>query len=150
MSRKKKILTLSIIVLVSVVLIYMFQERPCKPFEKPTSLPEKTYWFGDCDGGNWIELVNTDKQRKIIRFKIYRDYDGVLQMDANFKLGSCSFNDINRSNWKEKIVGYINETISLKGDKNCFLKPVYPAFGGEEWEILRTKNDNVPDGKGAD
>ena len=142
MIRKNLILRLAVFITAMSFMLIISCKNSCPPPEKPKSLTENTVWFGDCDGGNWIELVNVDKEAKLIRFKIYRDYDGTLEMDADFNLGNCDFNDINKSNWTEKIVGYINETISLKGDKDCFLKPVYPAYGGDEWETKKNKENN--------
>lgn len=144
MINKKRILGLTVFIAVaSLVLIVKFYNAPCLPPDKPSSLSENVKWFGDCDGGNWIELININKQEEIIRLKIYRDYDGTLEMDANFKIDGCEFNYVNESNWSEKMVGYLNESILLIGIKDCFLKPVYPAFGGEEWELIKEKG-NVP------
>lgn len=138
MIRKIVLVIFSLIVLLTIFNMWFFNQ-PCVNPEKPIKLSQKAKWFGGCDGGNWIELIKINEQEELIRFKIYRDYDGALEMDANFKINDCDFKTINNNNWSDYIVGYMNETITLKGEKNCYLKLVYPAFGGEDWEIIKEK-----------
>lgn len=106
MNKKIKNRLAALFAAMSITLIFICRNEYLPP-EKPKVLSENTVWFGDCDGGNWIQLVNINREEKLIRLKIYRDYDGILEMDANFKLGVCDFNDINESNWKEKLLAIL-------------------------------------------
>jgi hypothetical protein len=141
MNKKNKIILLSALLLAVVVIIFLTQKQPCSPPEKPETLAENALWFGDCDGGNWIELVSANYNKKTFRFRIYRDYDGVLEMDTNFELLNCDEINIDENNWSEMIVGYLNESISVKAEQDCTLRPIYPAYSGEEWEIIKEKRN---------
>jgi hypothetical protein len=146
----KKILIAFIgLILLAGVLIYLFRNelfyQPCSPAEKPHNVPSGAIWKGGCDGGNWIELISIDGEK--YRFRIYRDWDGVLQMDADFILVDCNGIALNSSNWRSYIGAYLNEAISIHNQSNedqnqhCVLKPVYPAYAGEEWEIIKEKGE---------
>lgn len=93
--------------------------------KRPPEVPISAVWSGGCDGGNWVEYVSTDLDG-LHRFKIYRDYDGFLQVDAKFKADSCSTeNDFSNTL-------YINGNIIVdKGAKsNCVLKPLEKPGAG--------------------
>lgn len=115
--------------------------RPCDPPERPTGLPLTAKWFGGCDGGNWIELVSTTENK--YRLKVYRDWDGVLNMDADFVPENCGQLNLDDKNWDQIISYYTQDDsgtfITIKNYNDCRLKAVYPAYGGEDWEALQEK-----------
>jgi hypothetical protein len=120
---------------------YLFKS-PCDPPRKLDSVPEKASWFGGCDGGNWIELINVKEDK--YRFKVYRDWDGELSIDADFVVKNCNNLALNENNWKERLA-YYNEgeeasvRIVLKGGDNCYLESIIPAYGGEDWKVIKEK-----------
>lgn len=132
---KKKLLIVGIgvvSIVVFVLLKYIFSNQPCLPPEKPSSVPNAAVWKGGCDGGNWIELVSINRDR--VRFKIYRDWNGDLILDADFEYKGCDSFILTESNWVTHIAYFGNaleiyET-SHPGNR-CRLVPIHPAYGGE-------------------
>lgn len=118
--------------------------NPCLPPVRPVTVPKDAIWSGDCDGGNWIELVEIKNNR--YRFRIYQDYNGVLLMDANFK-SNCNKCSIDMYNWKNLVCCYSlsnsDSTYRLELKKNegtgedCYLESVYPAYAGEDWTLIQ-------------
>lgn len=129
--------------LLTVILAFGACNTSCPPPEKPLSVPAEAIWCGGCDGGNWIQLVSVQDTTSY-RFKVFRDWDGALQIDAIFK--SEKMNDLlTLNNWQEKISHYNGHPsvdslvcIYLSKDTN-YLTVQYPAFGGEEWVIIKEK-----------
>lgn len=126
-----------------VILSKWFFSSPYTPPEKPARVPESAKWFGDRDGGTWIELVNVEEEK--FRFRIYRDWDGELLMDAGFT-GKGRLSGLSGDNWHEKIVYYEYSAsldqfiIKLKDqpdDQSDYLIPVFPAYGGSDWEKIK-------------
>lgn len=116
--------------------------RPCTPPEKPNSVPGQAIWKGDCDGGNWIVLSEVKGEQ--YRFQVYRGYDGVLEMDADFELAECTNANLSNENWQEAISHYWNDTdssvhIELVNNADCRLTAIYPAYGGDDWQIIKDK-----------
>lgn len=138
----KKALIIGLVVLIVIVGLWFFLRQasqwPCDPPEKPNNVPKAAIWKGGCDGGSWIELVSVSSSK--YRFRIYRDWDGTLELDADFEPVSCAEINLSESNWEQSITGYLNEKINLK-DTPCYLKIIYPAYGGSQWEIIREKKD---------
>jgi len=133
------------IILIAIAVISLFglagikwlewgSKQSCPPPRKPSSVPVRAIWKGGCDGGNWIELVSIKNEK--YRFKIYRDYDGHMILEADFKLKDCRNASFNESNWQDYITVYINESIEIIQidgiDKKCKLVPIFPAYGGDE------------------
>ena len=122
-------------------------KQPCSSPPKPNNLSDTVMWSGDCDGGNWIELV--DIKDNVYRFRIYQDYDGVLLMDADFMLKNCNNKVIDMENWQTRVCCYSNSMDSLVrlgikniGNEDCnngYLESIYPAYGGVDWEIIQEK-----------
>ncbi len=81
----------------------------CDPPQKPNKVPNSAVWKGGCDGGNWIELVSVEKEK--IRFRIYRDWNGKLILDADFEYKGCTEFRLTKSNWIKCIAGFINGNI---------------------------------------
>lgn len=129
---KKKILIIILIVFssfVGVVLLYNFLfDRPCSEWIKPESVPSSAIWKGGCDGGNWIELVELKKDT--IRFRVYRDWDGELILDSDFKYSNCNNFRLTESNWNEYIA-YFGNTLEIYENSNmgkCRLLRINPSY----------------------
>lgn len=144
--KMKKIL-LILLVIVSLFIFYKyFLYRPCDEWEKPESVPESAIWNGGCDGGEWIELVEIKEGK--YRFRIYQDWNGELKMDANFEFKDDKTN-LTHLNWKDIICCYSQSLDSLvtltvvktvKNEKKYYrLQSTYPAYGGNDWEIIKEK-----------
>lgn len=143
-----KILLIGLVVLVALgfagykYLNWSFNQ-PCDPPNRPSSVPQNAIWAGGCDGGNWIELISVDDEK--YRFRIYRDWDGELNMDADFIPTECDPVDLNKDNWQDRVAYYAQRSdssvaIILKGtNKTCSLTSVYPAYGGDDWEVIKEK-----------
>lgn len=132
MNKKRLFGILMFGVLGFVLFKYIFIKRPCLPPEKPIIVPKAAVWKGDCDGGSWIELVSIGKDK--VRFRIYRDWNGDLILDADFEYQDCNTFYLTESNWAKYIAYfgnalevYDNSTIQSK----CKLVPVYPAYKEE-------------------
>ncbi len=135
---------LGILLILSYYYINWSFNQPCPPPKKPTSVPKKAVWKGGCDGGHWVEWIGVKKRG--YRFKIYRDWDGHLTLDTDFKLEECSGIEITQENWKDYVTGFSGETLEIKNlsqskDWKCRLVPVYPAYGGDQWEIIKEKKE---------
>lgn len=105
----------------------------CDPPEKPRSVPEKAVWKGDCDGGSWIELVSIKKEKA--RFRIYRDWNGDLILDADFQYKDCDTFRLTKTNWI-KHIAYFESTLEIYESSNegfrCHLSPIYPVYNEED------------------
>jgi hypothetical protein len=108
----------------------------CDPPEKPANVPVTAEWKGGCDGGTWVELVEMKADE--IRFRIYRDWNGDLLLDANFVYENCNDLQLTESNWSEHIAGYGNVlhiySKYQSNDSYCQLVPVFPAYYEEKFE----------------
>jgi len=136
-----------VIVLIILVVAYYIIELglryPSLPPERPTNVPQNAHWFGGADGGYWLEFVGRTNEK--YRFKIYHGSSGVLELDADFVISdSCSNISFDNKNFAEKIYNVLEDEITLKSKRNgkfCYLKPLYPAYGGRIWEILKQKQN---------
>lgn len=143
---KKWIFIFLAFAVVGIVFYKWFFNQPCVPPDKPSTVPASAIWSGGCDGGEWIDLVSvTDKK---YRFRIYRDWNGDLMMDADFKFDGKAF-DLNERNWTDKVCCYTQslesevllKVVSDNQDTKTHyqLKSVYPAYGGDDWEVIKEK-----------
>jgi hypothetical protein len=102
----------------------------CDPPAKPPKVPASAIWKGDCDGGDWVELV--DIKKDTVRFRIYRDWNGELILDADFIYENCNSLRLTQSNWNEYIAYFGNalEIYSKSQSDNslCRLVPIFPAY----------------------
>ncbi len=109
-------------------------------------MPANAIWRGGCDGGHWIELVSV--KEPLYRFRVYRMWDGTLEMDANYHFVEGK-TVLSQQNWQE-IIGYYYDrpdsltsisVITIENDEKVFysLHSIYPAFGGDDWEIIKEK-----------
>ncbi len=103
----------------------------CPPPRKPSRIPEGAVWKGDCNGGNWVELVAIRDKR--MRFRIYEARRGKLLLDADFEHRDCHGWRLTESNWAEHVVSFgyalelTHEPDAAPGSR-CRLEPVYPAY----------------------
>lgn len=124
-----------IIAVVSIILfiVWLFN-RPCGEWKKPANVPVSAIWAGGCDGGNWVELVEI--RADTIRFRIYHDWSGNLELDADFICENCNV-QLTKANWNEYITHFDGTKIYTKIQSNssyCRLVPVFPAYYGEKIE----------------
>mgnify|MGYP003397026518 CR=1 FL=1 len=100
--------------------------------EKPTNIPQSAVWSGECETGNWINLVEIHDGK--YRFMLY-GCDGALVLDADFVVkGEPNYRQIiNEDNWQDKILTYKVDAdfVNIKGGE---LELVLPAYGGEYWD----------------
>jgi hypothetical protein len=129
---KKWIIVLVVSIILGYIFVNWFFNQPCKPPEKPKNIPSVAIWKGGCDGGNWIELVSTEKDKA--RFKIYRDWNGELLLDADFKYQECYNINLTKVNWVDCVGDFINGIIGIKCDDKaeCRLEPNYPVYYEEK------------------
>lgn len=135
-----------VLMLIVVGLDYFFVHWECEEPQRVGQVPASALWIGGCDGGYWIDFVGQKDDR--CRFRIYQDWSGDLRMDADFVgeengLPIC----LTEENWKEHFVDYIQKDtfsyvlIKAHDGAKCELKISYPAYGGDEWEVLKEKYD---------
>lgn len=114
---------------------------PCKEPERPLGIPKEAIWNGSCDGGYWIHLVGIEENK--YRFKIFVDYDSTVLMDADFVASDkCLGFDMPKDKSILKKVSVVEPEkilIKLGEGKFCSLNPIYPAYGGYTWEIIKKK-----------
>lgn len=120
------------------------ERLPCPQPERPTGVPYQAVWKGGCDGGLWIQLLETKENK--FRFKIYHDFNGELLLDADFILENCDDFILSETNWKEYITWYSGQFIGIKNlvdSKNwkCKLRPIFPAYAGKDWEIMKENKE---------
>ncbi len=149
---KKIFWIISAIIIVVVLVLLNFEwifYRPCPPPEMPKDVPGNAVWKGACDGGIWMELVSLDSE--IVRFRIYRDWDGELILDADFKYEDCKNFHLTESDWADKVAYFENEITFYRSSeifydpsnpsRRCRLEPIFPAYGGSLLDILRESKD---------
>lgn len=123
-----------VLLIVMGILFYKwFFNQPCTEPEKPNNVPHSAVWKGDCDGGNWIELVSIEKEK--IRFRVYRDWNGDLILDADFKYQSCDDFRLDKSNWDKHIAYFENYNFTLYENdkpKECRLEVIYPVYSEDK------------------
>jgi hypothetical protein len=125
-----------IIAIVSTILFIYWQfNQPCVEPNKPNNVPASAVWKGGCDGGTWVELV--DIRADTIRFRIYHDWNGNLELDADFIYENCNGLKLTKANWIE----YVSDFDGIKlytnfviNNSYCRLVPVFPAYYGEKIE----------------
>jgi len=127
MKTKKMLIPLTLVFLVVIGLVFYkwFFNQPCKEPEKPKNVPLTAMWKGGCDGGHWIELVSI--QDEVLRFKIYRDWNGELILDSYFKHYECEDFKITHANWKKHIAYFGNDLMLYEKNnipKECKLIPI--------------------------
>ncbi len=137
------LLVICLIVLVTNVYIKIQYYPTTNVPNHPAGVPLSAVWFGGPDGGTFFDLVEI-KNDSIYRFKIYGDYTGDLMMDADFKLKPI---EITKKNWHREIWPFYipgddnSPTLIRSESTTMMLEAIYPAHGGEDWEIMKEKYD---------
>lgn len=91
---------------------------------KAKGIPEKAFWVGGLDGGNWylVDFIHPHKNGAQIR--VYNDHDGSLIISKRFSLACPVDNLIWIENLEEQINSFDGEKIYLKptnGKMSCYL-----------------------------
>lgn len=119
-----KFLTILIITIVFVSCIDSKDKIPAPA--RPIRVPEKAFWIGGADGGNWylVEYVHPHKNNAVI--KIYNDNNGDLITSKRFILiCNTSESPIHIDNLQKQIMAFDGKKIYLKplpGQKSCYLQ----------------------------
>ena len=90
-----------------------------------SNIPERAFWIGGVDGGNWyvIDYIHDHRNNAII--KIYNDNDGSLIVSKRFMLICPSDNQTLLDDLKEQIQSFDGEKIYLKSPNeksSCYLQ----------------------------
>ncbi len=120
-----------VMVLLCIFIVWRFN-RPCEEWERPSNVPVEAAWIGGCDGGIWLEFVDIQTP-DTIRFKIYRDWNGDLILDANFVCDSCPDMQITENNWRESFSHFDGETLCVLNQyqpngQYCKFVPARPFY----------------------
>jgi hypothetical protein len=114
------------LILIFILIISSCSNKNSK--EKPvriTSIPEKAFWVGGSDGGNWYLVDYIHPQRNNADIKVYNDNDGSLIISKRFILICPTDNQILIGNLREQINAFDGKIIYLKsaaGKKGCVLQ----------------------------
>lgn len=108
-------------------------DTTCPPPNRPRVVPANSKWIGGCDGGYWVEMVDS-----LSRIRIYAAITGELEMDADFVPDKDCFI---KSLRQGQITSVDPEQVILKisESKYCKLKLKLPAYGGSNWELMKEK-----------
>ena len=98
---KGQVVLLAGVVITLTVFTYLLSYRECPTPERPEKLPEAAVWFGGCDGGNWLDYMGAKEDG--YQFRVFRDWDGELMLDAIFIFEACSYLELNKSNWSKHV-----------------------------------------------
>ena len=104
--------------------------------DRPDNVPESAIWSGGPDGGEWIEFV--ERHGGMYRYRIYRDCDGSLLLDADFRLTGSTRPEY--SGWEKSVCcfeeldgGVFNLSFARKteGQDSCYvLQATDLPYGG--------------------
>lgn len=128
---KKWIITTVVIIIFAFLFFNFFvsTDGGCDPPERPKNVPKEAIWKGGCDGGNWIQLI--DIKDKVCRFRIFRDWNGNLILDADFEYKNCNGFYLTENNWTE-YVAYFGNSLEFFNkpeiNESCRMDPVYPVY----------------------
>ena len=89
------------------------------------NIPEKAFWVGGTDGGNWFLVEEVHNHKNNATIKVYNDIDGSLIISKRFLLICPIDNQQLIDNLQEQINGFDGEKILLKSHndkKACWLQ----------------------------
>lgn len=116
---------------ITAILFFVFLFSFCTAIEKKKEpvrikgIPEKAFWIGGVDGGNWYLVDYVHDHRNNAFIKIYNDHDGSLLVSKRFMLICPSDNQILIDDLKEQIESFDGEKIYLKSPNKkagCYLQ----------------------------
>ena len=121
---KGQVVLLAGVVITLTVFTYLLSYRECPTPERPEKLPESAVWFGGCDGGNWLDYMGAKKGG--YQFRVFRDWNGELMLDAVFVFKECTGFALTRANWTKHVAYFAEDEdngdkIILKGS-DCHLR----------------------------
>lgn len=131
----KLLITGTVIISICIISSIMWSYKVSRnEWVKPSIVPESALWIGGSDGGVWVEVV--DFKPDAIRFRIYRDMDGVLMLDADFCSANCQDMQITKENLAMVIKSYDGENFNVKDENKacgigCQLVPIIPTYYDE-------------------
>ena len=117
--------TLSILIFGLIISSCSREKDVVKTPARINGIPEKAFWVGGVDGGNWyfVDYVHAHKNNAVI--KVYNDIDGSLIMSKKFILICPNDNQMLLGNLQEQISAFDGEKIYLKasdGQTSCYLQ----------------------------
>ena len=130
MTKKALLIGIVLLILLAGGLGILLQKKPCGAPPKPAGIPRTAIWNGDCDGGYWLDLV--EMKEATYRFRIYLDYTAEVVMDADFiPSDNCKIAlPKDRAILDKVSIVYEDKILILHENHDCYLYPVYPAYGG--------------------
>ena len=139
MTKKALLVFLILLVLIAGSVGILLQKKPCGEPAKPEGVPRTAIWNGGCDGGYWLDLVEAKGAK--YRFRLYLDYTAEVVMDADFVLNdSCKIPLPQKDHILNKVTIVEEDKILIYHEnQNCYLQPVYPAYGGSSYKIIKEK-----------
>src|SRR5690349_19245620 len=93
------------------------QDKQKEP-ERVKGIPEKAFWVGGADGGNWYLVEDVNSHKNMASIKIYNDNNGSLITSRRFILVCHSGNQEFINDLNMQINGFDGERILLKSSKN--------------------------------
>jgi len=126
--KEKKIILISLTILLLFALLSISCSHKKEEAKSPLrvkGIPEKAFWIGGVDGGNWYLIEDIYDHRNSAFIKVYSDNDGSLMISKKFDLICHLDNQTLIENLKEQIDAFDGERIYLKsfdGKKNCYLQ----------------------------
>lgn len=118
------------LILIGAVYLNWSFNKPCDPPVKSGNVPVSAVWKGGCDGGNWVEFVET--RGDTIRLRLYTDWSGELIVDADYVSGNCESIHLSNDNWSDIISFFdgsiVYSTVIKSKGHYCTFEPVYPVY----------------------
>ena len=116
---------LSVIVFLLTISACSIKRDDIKAPIRLSNIPEKAFWVGGTDGGNWFYVEDVHKHGNNAIIKIYNDNDGSLIVSKKFILVCPADNQMFIEDLQKQINAFDGERILLesKNDKKaCFLQ----------------------------
>ncbi len=91
-----------------------FEETTSDIPDRPKNLPDKAFWIGGVDGGNFICIEKSKDQNKVFPVQIFNDYTGEIEYDGKLKyMGTKSI--LNEISTQSLYQGWDGESLHLRG-----------------------------------
>lgn len=74
-----------IAVIAILVIIIVKKQKEETNLGKTSNIPANAIWKGGLDEGFWFDITEFNPKNNQYRIRIYNDYDGQLNIDANFE-----------------------------------------------------------------
>lgn len=116
---------LSIIIFSLIITSCLHKKEETKSPLRVKGIPEKAFWIGGVDGGNWYLIDDIHDHRNSAFIKVYNDNDGSLIISKRFHLICHLDNQMLIENLQNQINGFDGGRIHLKsssGKRSCYLQ----------------------------